>query len=165
MHMDSSDMLVHVPMTLVDGRVYVDASVNGRGPFRFAVDTGASGIGRVDARLVTLLGLTRGHPAVTSDAVKTRVVDTIHLDALALGKVVRQDVDLITRDYRAHLSRDAGFDGILGREFFADGLLVIDYAGRELSFSRTLGLSRSDGHAMAYERAFRIPITIGGKPY
>ena len=48
---------VSVPFALVDGRVYVEARVNGGGPYRFAVDTGASGIGRADARLVSGLGL------------------------------------------------------------------------------------------------------------
>ena len=42
-----------------------------------------------------------------------------------------------------------------------DGLLVIDYPRRTLSFSRTLALSPSAPGALPYERAFRVPVAIG----
>ena len=49
--------LVDIPIRVIDGRVYVQASVNGQGPFTFAVDTGASGFGRADMKLVSKLHL------------------------------------------------------------------------------------------------------------
>jgi hypothetical protein len=45
-HRPLTDTLVQIPFESVDGRIYVQARVNGREPYRFAVDTGASGIGR-----------------------------------------------------------------------------------------------------------------------
>jgi predicted aspartyl protease len=157
--------MVRVPFSVVDGRIYVDASVNGRGPFRFAVDTGASGVGRLDTAMLATLGLeTSGH-ATTSDAVKTADVETTHLTSLALGSLERTGVDLITRDYKAHASGDAAFDGILGREFFSDGLLIIDYGKRQLVFDKTAGLTRDAVGALPYERAFRVPVKISGNVY
>lgn len=44
--------LVNVPFDVVDGRIHVQVRVNDSGPCRFAVDTGASGLARADARLV-----------------------------------------------------------------------------------------------------------------
>ena len=55
----------------------------------------------------------------------------------------------------------AAFSGIIGREFFADGLLIIDYPGRTLSFSRKLSLPPAGKNVVRYERAFRVPVSIG----
>lgn len=153
--------LVQVPFELVDGRIYVRAHVNACGPFRFAVDTGASGVGRADASLVAALGLAVHGQTTTSDGVQSATVDTTHIDSLALGGLVRTHVEVITRDYGSRTSVQARFAGILGREFFADGLLVIDYPRKRLTFSRAQGISATDTNALPYERAFRVPVTIG----
>ena len=132
-----------------------------RKPFRFAVDTGASGVARADTRLVDALGLPRQGHTGNSDGVSTAQADTVRLRSLALGALRREAIVAITRDYNARQSADAAFDGILARDFFADGLLTIDDPRRRLTFSRTRRLSPEDPGALAYERPFRIPVSIG----
>ncbi|MGO3128231.1 MAG: aspartyl protease family protein [Luteimonas sp.] len=156
-----ADALVDVPFDLVDGRIYVEAQVDGAGPFRFAVDTGASGIARADARLVDALGLPREGHTGNSDGVSTAQADTVRLRSLTLGALRHEEIVAITRDYNARQSADAAFDGILARGFFADGLLGIDYLRRRLFFSRTRRLSPEDPGALTYARPFRIPVSIG----
>ncbi len=158
----AKDAQVHVPFQTVDGRIYVRAKVNGGGPYRFAVDTGASGMGRVDASLVALLDLEKHGESTTSDGVSTAAVETTRVQSLALGELVHRDLELITRDYNKRNSAEAAFHGILGREFFGDGLLVIDYPRRILSFTLRHAMSPSDRNALPYERAFRIPVTVAG---
>ncbi|MCR5871064.1 MULTISPECIES: aspartyl protease family protein [unclassified Sphingomonas] len=153
--------VISVPFETVDGRIYVTARVNGKGPFRFAVDTGASGLGRADARLVAALGLTVTGSGQSSDGVATAQVDTVSLASLELGGLARRDLSVITRDYNGRMSKEAAFDGIIGRDFFADGLLVIDYPNRRLTFTRTAGLRRDAPGVLGYARAFRVPVTIG----
>lgn len=155
------DFEMKVPFDVVDGRIYVHARVNGRGPLRFAVDTGASGWGRADASLVAALHLEMGKPTTTSDGVQAAQVATTHLDSLQLGGLSRKNLDVITRDYDGRMSPDAAFSGIIGREFFADGLLIIDYPKRTLSFSRKLSLSPAEKNVLGYKRAFRVPVSIG----
>lgn len=157
-----ANALLRVPFRTVDGRIYVEAHVDGKGPFTFAVDTGASGIGRADAGLVARLGLPVHGSGETSDGVATAKVDTVRFASLALGEMARRDLEVITRDYGSRLAAEAKFDGIIGREFFVDGLLVIDYPNRRLSFTRHAGLARGDAGVLAYDRAFRVPVTIGG---
>ena len=70
-------------------------------------------------------------------------------------------MEVPTRDYASRAKPGAAFSGIVAREFFDDGLLVIDYPRRTLSFSRTLALSPSAPGALRYERAFRVPVAIG----
>jgi len=155
------DLVMQMPFEIIDGRVFVQARVNERGPFRFAVDTGASGTARADKSLVSALGLTIHGQASTSDGVQTSNVDTTHLRSLELVGLVRQNLDVITRDYSGRKSPDAAFFGIVGRDFFADGLLIIDYPRKLLSFSRARGLSPTDKNVLTYERAFRVPVSIG----
>lgn len=153
---------MRVPFEVIDGRIYVQAQVNDRGPFKFAVDTGASGIGRADTSLVSLLDLDMEAPAENSDGMNTAQADTTRLDSLAVGGLSRDDVQVITRDYNSRMSPEAAFSGIVGREFFADGLLIIDYSKQTLSFSRTLALSPGQEGVLQYERPFRVPVSIAG---
>lgn len=155
------DAVISVPFDVVDGRIYVSARVNGKGPFRFAVDTGASGLGRADARLVAALGLAVSGSGQSSDGVATARVDTVSLVSLELGGLIRRDLSVITRDYNGRMSKEAAFDGIIGRDFFVDGLLVIDYPKRRLTFTRSAGLRRGAAGVLGYERPFRVPVTIG----
>jgi predicted aspartyl protease len=157
----AADLLVRVPFDVVDGRVYVQARANGQGPFRFAVDTGASGTGRLDASLASTLHVPAAASVENSDGVQTQTVGATHLDSLALGGLVRHDVDLITRDYAGRMAPKARFAGILGRDFFADGLLVIDYPRKTLSFTRSHGLSPTDPGVVTYQRPFRVAAGIG----
>lgn len=157
-----ANFALRVPFEVVDGRIYVQARVNQRGPFRFAIDTGASGIGRADTQLVRALGLKPQGRTSTSDGVQSAAVDTVLLDSLELGGLARTSVEVITRDYSSRMPAEVRFHGIIGRDFFADGLLVLDHRRNILSFSRTLSLPSTGKDVIGYERAFRIPVTIGG---
>ncbi|WP_448658613.1 aspartyl protease family protein [Sphingomonas sp. CJ99] len=157
----TADPLVSVPFRVVDGRIYVAAMVNGTGPHNFAVDTGASGMGRADAALVRTLGLSVTGSGRSSDGVTTADVDTVRLASVELGGLVRRDLEVITRDYASRTSADAAFAGILGRGFFDDGLLVIDYPARRLTFTRAVSLTGEGPGILSYERAFRVPVRIG----
>ena len=156
---DAYDM--QVPFEVIDGRIYVQANVNGQGPFTFALDTGASGLGRADASLVAKLDLPIEKPVSNSDGVKTSEADTTRFDSLDLGGIARQDLQVITRDYNSKMTPEAAFSGIIAREFFADGMLVIDYVRKTVSFSRRLALSPGQRGVLTYERPFRVPVSIG----
>jgi len=154
---------MRLPFQIVHGRVYVQARVNGTGPHTFAIDTGASGLGRADASLTAILGLEVTGAAANSDGVTVASADTVQLDSLDLGGLVRTNLDVITRDYSSKAPEGAEIAGIVGRDFFADGLLVIDFPARTVSFSRSRSLPADAPGALAYERPFRVPVIIGDK--
>jgi predicted aspartyl protease len=153
---------MQIPFEIVDGRLYVKAAVNGHGPFRFAVDTGASGLGRIDASLISSLGLKIRKSIANSDGIKSSEADTTRIDSLDIGGLSRRNFDAITRDYNSKMAPEARFSGIVAREFFGDGLLIIDYPRKMLSFSKSLSLSPGQDGVVVYERPFRIPVSIGG---
>lgn len=150
---------LRVPFDIVDGRIHVQARVNGKGPYRFAVDTGASGLGRADSSLVTALGLPITHTAANSDGVKTAPADVTRFDSLDLGGFTARDLDVITRDYNRGAT--PAISGIIARDFFADGLLLIDYPTRTLSFSKAKSLDQGQRGILSYDRPFRVPVSIG----
>ena len=156
-----SDALLDLPFRTIESRIYLDVMVDGKGPFVFALDTGASGIGRVDASLVAELGLPSAGEGQTSDGVASAKVDTVRIASLALGGLVQRDIAVIARDYRSRVSQAAAFSGILGRAFFADGLLVIDFPAQRLRFFTNRELRAGQPGALAYDRAFRVPVTLG----
>ncbi len=152
---------IQVPFEVIDGRIYIDARVNDRGPFRFAVDTGASDFGRADTSLVKALGLKLDAPTLNSDGLMTSAVDTTHLTSLRVGNLRRKNLQVITRDYSSKMKPEAALSGIIARDFFADGLLIIDYPNKRLSFSRTLSLKPDSPGSLPYNKPFRVPVRIG----
>lgn len=156
------EQVLRVPIELIDGRVYVQARVNGRGPFRFAVDTGASGMGRADASLVAALHLPLSGKQLNSDGVHVASADTTRLASLELGGFVRRDMEVIIRDYSSRKPAGQRFSGIIGREFFDDGLLVIDYPGKTLVYSTKASIAPEARNSIGYERPFRVPVSIDG---
>lgn len=139
----------------------VPAFVNGRGPFRFEIDTGASGAGRVDVRLVEQLHLRVTGTATNSDLVSTSTITTVGLDSLRIGALERRDVEVLSRDYNVGMPEDSPLlMGLIGRGFFATELVTIDYGRRELTASQA-SLSESDPHVVRYDEPFVVPIRIG----
>lgn len=155
------DLLFKVPFRVVDGRIYVNVMVNEKGPFAFAIDTGASGLGRSDASLTKALALPIVNNGLSSDGVATAKVDMTRFDSIEIGGFRRENLEVITRDYSSRMSAEAAISGIIGRDFFADGVLIIDYPAKTLSFSRSMDLPADDAQVVAYERPFRIPVSIG----
>lgn len=150
-----------VPFKLIDSRIYADAYVNGRGPFRFLVDTGAEGMGRADAALVKELALPTTGTTENSDGVNVSTISTVKATSVRLGNLERRDVELLSRDYNRRATDETRIGGIIGRNFFEDGTLTIDFPARVLKFSRTNRLNRNGKDVVAYKKAIVIPFAIG----
>lgn len=153
-----------VPFELDHGHIFVSVFVNGKGPYRFGFDTGASGIGRVDASLTAELQLAAVGTARTSDGIRTATANEVSVEDLRLGSIDRQDVALLSRDYNA--GRKPGLkpiQGIIGRDFFADALVSIDYPARTITFSAG-SLANTPG-AIAYDRSPGVPVCFSKACY
>ncbi|HEX4873858.1 MAG TPA: aspartyl protease family protein [Sphingorhabdus sp.] len=158
---NAAEALFQIPFRVIDGRIYVDVHINGQGPFPFAVDTGASGLGRGDSSLVKTLALPITNRGQSSDGVNVAAVDMTRFESLEIGGYRQVDMEVITRDYSSRLSDEAAIAGIIGRDFFADGTLVIDYPAQRLSFTRAVTLTSDTPNTLAYERPFRVQVQIG----
>ena len=147
-----------VPFELYKGHIYVRAFVNGKGPYRFVFDTGASGMGRADRRLVAELSLPTVGETENSDGINSAQIAIVSADSLRLGNLEKRNVQLASRDYNLHRKpAEAPVMGIIGRDFFKDRLLTIDYPARRIRFSNGSLGARERG-VVAYKPSFSIPV-------
>jgi hypothetical protein len=155
---DSAARPFAVPFELYKGHIYISAFVNGKGPYRFIFDTGASGMGRADRRLVSELGLQTVRQVQNSDGINTSAMIVVAADSLRVGNLDKHRVELPSRDYNIHRKAgEAPVMGLIGRDFYRDRLLTIDYPARTISFSNGRLKPKGKG-VVAYKPSFAIPV-------
>lgn len=149
-----------ISIEIIDNDLFVEAFVNGMGPFNFVVDTGASGIGRLDDRIVKELGLVAVDSTKNYDGSgKYQMVPVLRVSALQIGGIEIENAELFSRNYNANPKKgDVLTDGIIGRDFFADYLLTIDGPGRKIICSAD-SLSPNVAGVIRYD----VPFQIQGK--
>lgn len=105
----------------INTRMQVGVLVNGKGPYRFFVDSGAdrSVIGQA---LAIRLGLPAGPTVILHSTGSARQVDTVHIDSLSVGTSVIHDIAA-----PALPERFLGGDGMLGIDALIDQRLTIDF--------------------------------------
>lgn len=111
----------------------VEVMVNGKGPFLFAIDTGAGGEARVDVSLMKQLGLKVAGQVETGDGSgqNTRLLDVVSVDSLKIGGLEFRHVRAITRDYNTSPNLPK-IDGIIGFNLFAAYLLTLDFPAKRV---------------------------------
>jgi len=144
------------------GRVWAPVSINGKGPFRLVLDTGATtaaivrsvadrlGISTANAKMVRLHGVTG-----------SAMVPVIKVDTLEVG-------DLLLEGRRLPIVPDAfgGAEGVLGTEGLADKRISIDFVRDAVSITRSKRQPASPDFAtipltMGRDRLLRVEIMIG----
>lgn len=115
------------------GRIWVPVLINGRGPFRLVLDTGASQ-SAVNADVAAALGiaLPTSDTVLLSGATGSRVVSAIPVNSVVVG-----DVDL--RDRRLPIVTDplGGADGVMGTEGLLDKRIHVDFGQDRVSIRRS----------------------------
>jgi len=152
-------------MTLTAGIPTISAMVNGKGPFRFGVDTGASGYLILKAELAATLGLEPVGEARAGDpsgrnpvSVKLYSVDSVSFGGLDYRGVSASEIG-ITGGPMAEL------DGIIGIAFFRDILLTLDF-GQGRLIAAAGALPEPNGKdivpvSLEPSGLFNIPLRIG----
>lgn len=140
----------------------VEVRIGGKGPYRFAIDTGAQGHGRISAELAEVLGLPKigevGTPA-PGGTVATRPV--FGVPEVSVGAVSFKNLDLVA------LSTVRGpgmeWDGILGNELLQLLPLTLDYGNARARFG---GAELAEGLPIGFDRGIPVlPVDIAGKRF
>ncbi len=152
-----------VEMRLVNGMPTIAAMVNGRGPYRFGVDTGAPGFLRVTPALAAALALQPVGEALAGDPSGGNPVriPVYRVDSLAFGDLRFTGAGTTPITLTGPL---AGVDGIIGIGFFAELLLTIDYRGGRLTAGPGALPAASGGDVVDFtlERGLiTIPLHVG----
>jgi predicted aspartyl protease len=113
------------------GKPYVMVTINGRGPFRFVIDTGTGGDALVTPELAAELALPSVGQATLSDPSGQggKKVSIVRIDSLNLAGVEFTNIRAVTHTFYA----EAGTaQGLLGFTLFRNYLLTLDFPARRV---------------------------------
>lgn len=132
------------------GRVWAPVMLNGMGPFRLVLDTGANGTAIIDS-VATRLGISTANSRVVHlhGVTGSAMVPTIKVDTIEVG-------DLQLEGKRLPVVADVfgGAEGVLGTEGLLDKRIFIDFGNDEISIMRS--------HKQPAPIGFtEIPLTLG----
>lgn len=156
-----------VPMTIYGNKPVVDVKINGKGPFKFFLDTGA-GVTVFSQELADELKLvpdgTRnvGDPAnPQAIEAKKNIIGKLEIGDAAFSKFVALSFD------RTGLYQPGAPRGVLGIPLFSKLLLTIDYPKSQIVLEKG-SLSAADGKKIvdfnhSEGGIFSLPLVVGGK--
>lgn len=108
-------------------RLTVEVGVNGTGPYRFVVDSGAD-TSVIGSRLASALQLPPGRPVLLNGITESRQVERVMVDTLQIGPSAFRDLELPRLD-----ERDLGATGMIGLDALVEQRLMLDFEKRRIS--------------------------------
>lgn len=134
----------------INTRMTVEVRVNGRGPYRFLVDSGAD-TSVVGLRIARDLQLPLGRPATLHGMTASAVVDRVLVDQLQMGSSTIYEMEL-----PALREVDLGGDGMIGIDALVEQRLMMDFEKRVIkSEDARLPAVRLDGEIVVRARSRR----------
>jgi hypothetical protein len=138
------------------GRIWAPVFINGRGPFRLVLDTGASSSG-VTAMVALALGIPtdQSPPVILRGVTGSATVPTIRVDSLSVG-------DLSVDSPLLPIVPDAmgGAEGILGSEGLTNKRIFIDFRHDNISISFSRGERSEHGFISVPFRSIRGQLIV-----
>ncbi len=144
------------PLELIHDKPYVSVTVNGRGPFRFLVDTGTGGQALVTPELADELSLpVVGHARLEDPSgLGEQRSDITRIVSLKIAGAEFSDVDAVVHN----LYGDAKCQGVLGFTLFEDYLLTLDFPGRRMLLKPGVIDRNASGSVLPFEMPDGVPI-------
>jgi predicted aspartyl protease len=124
------------------GKPYVMVLVNGRGPFRFVIDTGTGGDAIISPELAEELALPTVGQASLSDpsGQGAKKVPIVQIESLQLAGIEFINIRAVEHKF---FSEAGAAQGLLGFTLFRDYLLTLDFPNRRVTLST--GALQPDG--------------------
>jgi len=143
------------------GRIWAPVVVNGQGPYRLVLDTGASRSALVQ-RVIDDLGLPVEPSAVRLRGVTgTAIASAVRIEKMEFG-------ELVVENTRVPIVADAfgGADGVLGGDGLDNKRITIEFRRDRISIMRSHHQPAPPGHAVvpfrySPERGMRVPVQVG----
>ena len=147
------------------GRLLVPVTINGQGPFRFVLDTGANR-SVLTPQLAAHLGLpvSKANRLIMTGVTGSASVPTVAVEQLKVGDVELHQVQL---PVAAGLSEDVS--GTLGVDALPDSRVLLDFANRRIQIRKAHRESLMDGFSRIrgqcrFERLLIVRATVGRVP-
>ena len=143
------------------GRIWAPVLINGKGPYRLVLDTGASR-SAVTQRVVDDAGLKlRAKPVKLRGVTGTAIVGAVQAETLAFGELVVEDAIM-------PIVADAfgGADGVLGSEGMEDKRIEIQFLRDRINIARSRRAPAPAGFSVvpfeySVNRGMRVQVAVG----
>jgi len=143
------------------GRIWAPVLINGQGPYRLVLDTGASRSALVQ-RVVDELGVPVERDAVRLLGVTgTAIASAVRVEKMEFG-------ELVVENTRVPIVADAfgGADGVLGGDGLEGKRITIEFRRDRISVMRSHRTRAPPNHAVVRfkytpERGMRVPVQVG----
>jgi len=145
------------PIELIHDKPYVSVMVNGRGPYRFLIDTGTGAQALVSPELVQELGMpVVGHARLTDPSGQgEQRSEMIWVDSLKIGNLEFQEVKAV--EHRL-FREEQNCQGVLGFPLFEDYLLTLDYPGKKMMLSAGILPEHAAGSILPFRLKDGVPV-------
>ena len=145
------------PLELINDKPYVTLLVNGRGPYRFLVDTGTGAQALVSLELARELALpVVGHARLTDPTGQgNQRSDIVLMQSVKFGGLEFKDVKAVRHRLFAV---EGNCQGILGFTLFKDYLFTLDFPGRHLILATGSGLQENGGSLFSFRMPDGVPL-------
>lgn len=159
---------VELPTSMSNDALFVEARLNGRGPYRFLVDTGASGL-FLPANLASAIGLkpisgSYGEAQGEAGRVKTQQTQVNLFECGGLKLENLRATLLSEADFENSRSVFVWIDGVLGMDALRDVLLEFDFPRQRIAISRRSAAQLPVAVAVSYTGTVpEVKMEIAGK--
>jgi hypothetical protein len=156
-----------VPFRLLNNHVYVEARVNGKGPYTFIVDTGGHTL--LSPRVVQEVGLESvGRSDSAGAGEKTAPLGFARYREIAIGNARLRDQVAFTIEIYEPAIEGIRVDGMIGFEYFSRFAVRLDYGANTMTTTDFAHFSAKDaGTAVPfkfYDHLPQVTGTIDGLP-
>ena len=154
---DEHDDLTPTQVNTSAGRnehMVLPVTINGQGPFRFMIDTGAN-VSCVSVRLAEQLALEPASPAKVHTVVGVRSRPRVMIPHLEIGGRVRRTVRAPALSFRG-----TDVDGVLGVDWLRGQRLILDFKSQNLEIARSREEPAEEGRVIVPARRRSGQLTI-----
>ena len=141
--------------------LFAEVTINGQGPFRFLVDTGATQ-SVLSQKVATRLGLRKIATNIMFGVGGDGKVDSpiYKADSVKIGDVTVKNIPLGTMD---NPLLDLVMDGILSPTLLADFIITMDYPGSQIQLTRKAPEGGTVVPAWFFGGLLMVPVEVNGK--
>ncbi len=123
---------VSLKINVILGRPVIDGVyLNGKGPFRFLIDTGAQ-TNQVEARIARELGLAPTFRVEIATAAASAMTAGARISLVRLGSVTAADQEFLFTGLDGVHALSGGVQGVIGQEFLSRFNYLLDFRGRRI---------------------------------
>ncbi len=118
-------------VTMRQGFPFVDVAINGEGPFRMLVDTGANA-SLLTPQAARRAGLKLDHRAILTTMAGEKIVVGGSQNVIRIGGVEESSLTILALDLPEIRSLTTDADGVLGQSFLSRNAYLLDYQQKRL---------------------------------